>query len=163
MLSSVVLDSMGSSYPSIEVGDYVRVKIDRISNSGNAIALSPRGYIQIIDGEEGEEVVVKIKKKEGNLIGEKIYAVGERPDFLGDSLISLEGYYERLEKADKKRRKKAGKNRSNSSKPKPPEHGIKDETADTISKERIDDDTDKKTKKERERENLNRLLNGEYN
>jgi hypothetical protein len=133
----------------IGVGDYVRVKVHRISGKGNAIAPSPRnGYIHVIDGKPGEDVIVKIIKSTP-YTGRKV------DDIEGINPISFGDYfYERSEEIMNQRYQNEFKKRKSPTKP-----GvfIMPNCATKPHRLKLNKD-DKKSKKQREMENRNRAL-----
>lgn len=60
------------THPSFSEGQRLTVKIDRISNSGNAIAEYDGSHIHVKDGRRGETVEVEIVDVKGS------YAIGEK-------------------------------------------------------------------------------------
>ncbi|MDQ2052879.1 TRAM domain-containing protein [Natronolimnohabitans sp. A-GB9] len=152
-----------SEWPLLEVGDFVKVKVDRISNSGNAIALTPRnGDIFVKNGEVGEEVVVKITGNNGNLQAVKVEGVPEHLNIPSETfyemvVISLDEFYEFVkehrrqekEREEQLEGKKSKLNSQSSGKSTPKKFRSEDKKLEN-----------KKSKKEREKENLNRALKG---
>lgn len=130
-------------------GDIVRVKIDRISNSGNPIALIPSGYIIVPTGEVGEEKVVKLQKRDGILTG--VWA----SDASDSNVIELNSFYEKLEEIREKQ-EDGGVEKQPVPEGEPPEEA----EANERRLKQLQSNLDRKTSKEKERENLNYLLRG---
>ena len=137
----------------INVGDYVEVCVDRISNNGNAIALTPKnGYLHVINGEDGEKAIVKVTKRKSGLIGEKVSAPS------GAEIKRFEEFYQEVE--DHREQKKREKREFENNKPKPPTKAPADKTAKMYRLEQSGSNNEK-SKRDRERENLNRVLKGD--